>query len=218
MGDSPSDSTSDESAPDPEDLIRQARTLGITIPASAAADLIEFERLLADPGAKRGVISRADVPRLRERHILDSLRAAAIPSATTRNAYDIGSGGGLPGIVVAIACPSLRMRLVEPRRNRASFLQSAIEVIGLRNAEVIGGRIEELTDRVNLCFARAVAPLERSWQLARPRLAPGGALVYFAGSSFDPSQLERLPEAGDWDIRPAPPIASGGPLVIIGRP
>ncbi len=174
--------------------------------------------MLADPGAKRGLISRADVPRLRERHILDSLRAAAIPSPTTRTAYDIGSGGGLPGIVVAIACPSLHVRLVEPRRNRASFLQSAIEVIGLRNAEVVGGRIEELTDRVDLCFARAVAPLERSWQLARPRLAPGGLLVYFAGSSFDPSQLERLPEAGDWDIRPAPPIASGGPLVIIGRP
>ena len=222
MGDSTGDSTSDEtaseSATDRGDLIRQARTLGVTIQASAAADLIEFERLLTDPGAKRGVISRADVPRLRERHILDSLRAAAIPSPTTRTAFDIGSGGGLPGIVVAIACPSLRVRLVEPRRNRASFLQSAIDAIGLRNAEVVGGRIEELTDRVDLCFARAVAPLERSWQLARPRLAPGGALVYFAGSSFDPSQLERLPEAVDWDIRPSPPIASGGPLVIIGRP
>ena len=225
MGDSASDSTSNpasdptsESTSDPEDLIRRARGLGVTIEPARAADLIEFERLLADPGARRGVISRADVPRLRERHILDSLRAAAIPSPTTRSAFDIGSGGGLPGIVVAIACPSLHVRLVEPRRNRAEFLQSAIEVIGLRNAEVVGRRIEELTDRVDLCFARAVAPLERSWRLARPRLATGGALVYFAGSSFDPSEVERLPEAGDWDIRPAPPIASGGPLVIIGRP
>ena len=202
----------------PEDLIRQARVLGVTIDSTRAEDLIEFERLLADPGAKRGLISRADVPRIRERHILDSLRAAAIPSPTTRTAYDIGSGGGLPGIVVAIACPSLHVRLVEPRRNRAAFLQSAVEVIGLKNAEVVGRRIEELTDRVDLCFARAVAPLERSWQLALPRLARGGLLVYFAGSSFDPSQLEGLPEGGDWDIRPAPPIASGGPLVIIGRP
>jgi 16S rRNA (guanine527-N7)-methyltransferase len=213
VGESTSDSTSES-----EDLIRQARALGVTIESARAADLIEFERLLAHPGAKRGVISRADVSRLRERHILDSLRAAAIPSPTTRTAYDIGSGGGLPGIVVAIACPSLHVRLVEPRRNRAAFLQSAIEIIGLRNAEVVGRRIEELTDRVDLCFARAVAPLEQSWQLARPRLATGGALVYFAGSSFDPSEVERLPEGGDWDIRPAPPIASGGPLVIIGRP
>jgi 16S rRNA (guanine(527)-N(7))-methyltransferase RsmG len=202
----------------PEDLIRQARVLGVTIDSTRAEDLIEFERLLADPGAKRGLISRADVPRIRERHILDSLRAAAIPSPTTRTAYDIGSGGGLPGMVVAIACPSLHVRLVEPRRNRAAFLQYAVEAVGLKNAEVVGRRIEELTDRVDLCFARAVAPLERSWQLARPRLARGGLLVYFAGSSFDPSQLEGLPEGGDWDIRPAPPIASGGPLVIIGRP
>jgi 16S rRNA (guanine527-N7)-methyltransferase len=211
------DSTTDPRSA-PEDLIRRARAMGVTLESARAADLIEFERLLADPGADRGLISRADVPRLRERHILDSLRAAAIPSSTTRTAYDIGSGGGLPGIVVAIACPSLHVRLVEPRRNRAAFLQSAIEVIGLRNAEVIGRRIEELTDRVDLCFARAVAPLEQSWQLARPRLARGGALVYFAGSSFDPSEVERLPEGGNWDIRPAPPIASGGPLVIIGRP
>jgi 16S rRNA (guanine527-N7)-methyltransferase len=202
----------------PEDLIRQAGTLGVTIESAGAEDLIEFERLLADPGATRGVISRADVPRLRERHILDSLRAAAIPSPTTRTAYDIGSGGGLPGIVVAIACPSIQVRLVEPRRNRAAFLQSAIEAIGLGNAEVIGRRIEELTDRVDLCFARAVAPLERVWRFALPRLAPGGALVYFAGSSFDPSEVERLPGGRDWDIRPPPPIASGGPLVIISRP
>jgi 16S rRNA (guanine527-N7)-methyltransferase len=202
----------------PEDLIRQAVALGVTIESARAEDLIEFERLLADTGATRGVISRADVPRLRERHILDSLRAAAIPSPTSRTAYDIGSGGGLPGIVVAIARPSLKVRLVEPRRNRAAFLQSAIEAIGLGNAEVIGRRIEELTDRVDLCFARAVAPLERSWRLALPRLDPGGSLVYFAGSSFDPSEVERLPEGGDWDIRPPPPIASGGPLVIISRP
>jgi 16S rRNA (guanine(527)-N(7))-methyltransferase RsmG len=215
--DSTSQATSDATTYS-EGLIGRARALGVTLESARAADLIEFERLLADPGAERGLISRTDVPRLRERHILDSLRAAAIPSPATRTAYDIGSGGGLPGIVVAIACPSLQVRLVEPRRNRAAFLESAIEVIGLRNAEVIGRRIEELTDLVDLCFARALAPLERSWELARPRLAPGGALVYFAGSSFDPSEVERLPEAADWDIRPAPSIASGGPLVIIGRP
>jgi 16S rRNA (guanine(527)-N(7))-methyltransferase RsmG len=207
-----------ETTTDPKDLIRQARALGVTIDPAQAEGLIVFERLLADPGAKRGLISRADVPRLRARHILDSLRAASIPSPMTRTAYDIGSGGGVPGIVVAIACPSLHVRLVEPRRNRATFLQSAVEVIGLGNAEVVGRRIEELTDRVDLCFARAVAPLQRSWQLARPRLARGGLLVYFAGASFDSSQLDRLPEGGEWEIRPAPPIASGGPLVIISRP
>jgi 16S rRNA (guanine527-N7)-methyltransferase len=188
------------------------------IESAQAADLVGFERLIGAHGAERGLVSRADMSRLRERHILDSLRAAAIPSPTTRTAYDIGSGAGLPGIVVAIACPSLHVRLVEPRRNRAAFLESAIDEIGLKNAEVLGVRIEELTDRVDLCLARAVAPLERSWRLARPRLAAGGLLVYFAGSSFEPSDVERLPERGAWDIRPAPPIASGGPLVIISRP
>lgn len=203
---------------DPEGLVRRARDLGVMIESAQAADLVAFERLLGAHGAERGLVSRADISRLRERHILDSLRAAAIPSLTTRTAYDIGSGAGLPGIVVAIACPSLHVRLVEPRRNRAAFLESAIDEIGLKNAEVLGVRIEEVTDRVDLCLARAVAPLERSWRLARPRLAAGGLLVYFAGSSFDPSDVERLSQRGAWDIRPAPPIASGGPLVIISRP
>ena len=203
---------------DPAGLIQGARDLGVTIESAQAADLIAFERLLAAHGAARGLVSRADIPRLRERHTLDSLRAAAIPSPTTRTAYDIGSGAGLPGIPVAIACPSLHVRLVEPRRNRAAFLESAIDSIGLKNADVLGVRIEELTDRVDVCFARAVAPLEGAWQLARPRLVAGGLLVYFAGSSFEPSDVERLPERGALDIRPAPPIASGGPLVIISRP
>ena len=203
---------------DPDDLIQRARDLGVTITSAQAADLIAFERLLTAHGATRGLVSRADMPRLRERHILDSLRAAAIPSPATRTAYDIGSGAGLPGIPVAIACPSLHVSLVEPRRNRVAFLESAIDSIGLRNAEVLGVRFEKLLDRVDVCFARAVAPLEGAWQLARPRLAAGGLLVYFAGSSFEPSEVKCLPERGAWDIRPAPPIASGGPLVIISRP
>lgn len=203
---------------DPERLIGQARGLGVTLGSAQAMDLVAYERLLADHGAERGLVSRGDVSRLRERHILDSLRAATIPAPTTRSAYDIGSGGGLPGIVVAIACPWLRVRLVEPRSNRAAFLQSAIDGIGLRNAELDGVRVEELTERVDLCFARAVAPLERSWELARPRLAARGRLVYFAGSSFDPAAVERLRERGTWEIRPAPPLASGGPLVIMSRP
>lgn len=203
---------------DTEELVRRAGDLGVTIGSGQARDLAAYELLLRDPGAERGLVSRGDVPRLRERHILDCLRGAAIPSPTTRTAYDIGSGGGLPGIVVAIARPSLHMRLVEPRRNRAAFLRSTVEALGLRNAEIIDARVEELTEPADLCFVRAVAPLERSWELARPRLAAGGRLVYFAGSSFDPSAVERLRERGSWEIRPAPPIASGGPLVIIGRP
>jgi 16S rRNA (guanine527-N7)-methyltransferase len=183
-----------------------------------AAQLVTYERLLARDGAKRGVVSRADVSRLRERHILDCLRAAAIPSPATRTAYDIGSGAGLPGIVVAIACPSLGVRLVEPRRNRAAFLRTAIDDVGLKNVDVVCERAEELTKRVDLCFARAVAPIAGSWDLARPRLVDGGRLVYFAGSSFDPALVDRLPERGDWEIRPAPPLASGGPLVIMSRP
>jgi 16S rRNA (guanine(527)-N(7))-methyltransferase RsmG len=199
-------------------LIARARDFGVALGSVQAAELVTYEELLAIHGAKRGLVSHADVSRMRERHILDSLRAAAVPSPATRTAYDIGSGGGLPGIVVAIACPSLRVHLVEPRRNRAAFLRSAIDDIGLRNVDVVRARVEELTERVDLCFARAVAPIARSWDLARPRLVEGGRLVYFAGSSFDPSVVEGLRERGAWEIRQAPPLASGGPLVIMSRP
>src|SRR3990172_7871353 len=123
--------------------------------------------------------SRGEDPdRLRRRHVLDCLRAASVVSSQDLDAYDLGSGAGLPGVVVAIARPDLRITLVEARRRRAAFLELAAQQLHLENVTVAAARLETLIEPVDLCFARALAPLPRAWTLAEPLLRPGGRLVY----------------------------------------
>jgi 16S rRNA (guanine527-N7)-methyltransferase len=191
-----------------------AAALGLELPEGAAQRLVAFEELLAAPGADLGLIARSDLPRLRERHIVDCLRAALVVRPEDRSAVDLGSGGGLPGMVVAIACPHLTVTLAERRRNRAAFLELAVLELGLRNARVAVGPVEALAARSDLCFARAFADARRSWEAARRILAPGGRLVYFAGAEAGGSDA---PDGARAEILPPPPFASGGPLVIMTR-
>ncbi|MFM8999499.1 MAG: 16S rRNA (guanine(527)-N(7))-methyltransferase RsmG [Actinomycetota bacterium] len=123
----------------------------------------------------------------------------------------MGSGAGLPGIPVAIACPDLSVRLVEVRPKRVAFLELVVERLGLGNVEVTQGRSEDARGPFDLCFARAYAAPEESWRQAEPLLAPGGHLVYFAGErtavEVPGARVELLPAA----------LASAGPLAIIHR-
>jgi 16S rRNA (guanine527-N7)-methyltransferase len=176
--------------------------------------LRRYEHLLATRAVTAGMVSADDVPRLRERHIVDSLRACAAVEAGDSDAYDVGSGAGLPGVVVAIACPTLRVRLVERRRSRAAFLELVVDELGLDNATVMAGGSEGLTGTVDLVFARALAPARPAWSIAEPLLRPSGRLVYFAGQGFRPQ--EELPDGVRATLL-RPSLAPSGPLVIMTR-
>jgi 16S rRNA (guanine527-N7)-methyltransferase len=196
-------------------MSRAISRLGVEVPTEAPSRLEAFEVLLRERAAPLGIVSASDVPRLRERHVLDCLRAAVAVRESDVGAYDIGSGAGLPGIVVAVARPALVVRLVEPRRSRAAFLELAVERLELANAIVLQARIEELAEPVDLCFARAFAPLQAAWSAALPRLRPGGRLVYFSGRSLEPLVL--LGGASAIDRLDAPLLESSGPLTIMTR-
>ena len=94
--------------------------------------------------------------RLWERHILDSLRCAAVV-AEAGSALDLGSGGGLPGVPLAVACPDLEVVLVERRRGRAAFLELVVSEVGLpwRGPTALAGTEGRLTGPADLCTARA---------------------------------------------------------------
>ena len=98
---------------------------------------------------------------------------------------DIGSGAGLPGLVLAIARPDLRVTLVEPLLRRTTFLEEVVATLALPNVEVVRGRAEDLHGRrtFDVVTSRAVAPLERLLQWSMPLVAPSGALVAMKGSS-----------------------------------
>jgi len=199
---------------EPEILLGQAAELGVALDASRAATLIRYEDLLARRAVPLGAVARSDAARIRERHILDCLRAAPVVHEVDV-ACDLGSGAGLPGIVVAVAEPGVRVLLVESRAKRAAFLEFAVLELGLSNADVVVGRAEELRREVDACFARAFAPLPRAWSVARGILRPGGRLVYFAGAEVrDPV----VPEGAALEavVRTAV-LESAGPLVIMTR-
>jgi 16S rRNA (guanine(527)-N(7))-methyltransferase RsmG len=198
-------------------LQAQAEALGVPISTEGATRILELESGLRVRAARAGALSSGEIPKLRERHILDSLRAASEVARRDHDAYDLGSGAGLPGLPVAIATPWLHVGLVERRDRRAGLLEWLVERLGLPNVQVLARPIEDLTAPADLCFARALAPLERAWTIAAPLLRASGRLVYFAGPGARiPSQMP-----GSADVRLVPPQAGllerAGPLVIMTR-
>jgi len=197
-----------------EILLGQAAELGVTLDTSQAATLLRYEDLLAGRAVPLGAVARSDATRIRARHILDCLRAAPLVHEDDL-ACDLGSGAGLPGIVVAVAEPLVQVLLVESRAKRAAFLEFAVQELRLSNAQVVVGRAEELRRGVDACFARAFAPLPLAWSVARGILRPGGRLIYFAGAELgepvvpDGAALEAV-------VRTAV-LESAGPLVIMTR-
>jgi 16S rRNA (guanine527-N7)-methyltransferase len=195
--------------------------LGLALEPEQLDRLALFERLLEEHAPRLGLISRQDLPRLRFRHVVDSLRAAQAFGEEVRRACDLGSGAGLPGLPLAIALPRCRFVLCEPRQRRAAFLELAVDRLELGNVEVAVLRAEDLPpDRADVCTARAFAPIEESWQAACRLLRPGGRLVYFAGESLaDPrdaaSSLSRPERPASVSLLGV--LAKSPPLVIMTR-
>lgn len=192
-----------------------ARSIGVELDGDAVGRLLVFEEILAERAVALGLVARSDRDRIRARHILDCLRAVLAVRADDTLAYDLGSGAGLPGVVVAIACPALHVGLVEPRRGRVAFLELAVERLGLRNVSVLGRRIQEVTEAADLCFARAFAPCRVAWEAALPRLRAGGRLVYFAGAGS--ARPEAPPGSSSIEVVETSVLESTGPLIIMSR-
>jgi 16S rRNA (guanine527-N7)-methyltransferase len=143
-----------------------------------------YAELLATEGVVRGLIGPREAPRLWERHLLNSaVLAEAIPDGVT--VCDIGTGAGLPGLVLAIARPDLTITLVEPLLRRTTFLVEVVDELGLASVEVVRGRAEVLhgARTFDIVTSRAVAPLERLLGWSMPLVSPTGALVAMKGES-----------------------------------
>ena len=153
----------------------------------AALPVVEtYAALLAGPGVERGLLGPREAPRLWERHLLNSAGPAELLEQGSTVA-DVGSGAGLPGLVLAAMRPDLSVVLVEPLLRRTTFLAEAVGRLGLTNVDVRRGRAEELAAdlEVDAVVARAVAPLERLAGWSLPLLRPGGRLVALKGSTAE---------------------------------
>ncbi|MGH3344587.1 MAG: 16S rRNA (guanine(527)-N(7))-methyltransferase RsmG [Carbonactinosporaceae bacterium] len=147
-------------------------------------DLAErYARWLAGPGVERGLIGPREVPRLWERHLLNCV---VVHELIPRDAavWDVGSGAGLPGIVLAIARPDLEVTLLEPLLRRTRFLEECIADLELNHVTIVRGKAEHVPERVaDVVTARAVAPLERLASCALPLLRSTGELLALKGEA-----------------------------------
>lgn len=167
-----------------------------------------YAELLAGPGVERGLLGPREAQRVWERHLLNSaviaelvparLRVKSSKTAATQARFvlaDIGSGAGLPGLVLAMVLPTFSVVLVEPMERRTTFLAECIEKLALSNVEVRRGRAEDLAGAINadVVTARAVARLDRLAVLAAGLARPGGLVLAVKGAQAQQEVDEAMP-------------------------
>jgi 16S rRNA (guanine527-N7)-methyltransferase len=140
-----------------------------------------YAELLSSTGIERGLIGPKEGDRIWERHIANCIPITTIIPNGVRVA-DIGSGAGLPGIVIALARPDLKVSLIEPLQRRVDFLNEVVAELALE-VEVIRGRAERVKKQFEIVTARAVAPLEKLIQISWHMIPRGGCLMAIKGES-----------------------------------
>ncbi|TXG76296.1 MAG: 16S rRNA (guanine(527)-N(7))-methyltransferase RsmG [Rhodocyclaceae bacterium] len=156
------------------ELARGIAALGVDLPEEAADRLLAFATLLAKWNRVYNLTALRDESQMLTHHLLDSL--AVLPHLNAMRLADIGSGGGLPGIPLAIARPRCEMALVETSHKKASFLQQARIELGLENVEVINDRVEQWhpASQCDAIISRAFSDIVDFVRLTDHLLGEGG--------------------------------------------
>jgi 16S rRNA (guanine527-N7)-methyltransferase len=170
---------------DPHGSVPEVPTVAAAVFGDAIEAAARYVAMLAGDGVVRGLIGPREVPRLWERHVLNSAALAeAVPPGA--RVVDVGSGAGLPGIPLGLARPDLTLTLVEPMARRVEFLQDVVTALGAP-WQIVRGRAEERSvvravGAVDVVTARAVAPLPRLVGWCRGLLSPGAQLIALVGA------------------------------------
>ncbi|WP_197024683.1 16S rRNA (guanine(527)-N(7))-methyltransferase RsmG [Cellulomonas sp. KRMCY2] len=184
----------------------------VTFFGEAHATVARFAALLADQGVLRGLIGPREVVRLWERHLINSASVVPfLPASGT--VIDVGSGAGLPGVVLAALRPDLHIVLLDPMERRVAWLIEVVEQLGLTSVEVVRGRAEDMQGTLvaDAVTARAVAPMDRLAGWTLPLLRSGGVLLAMKGQTAhqeleDAASAIRSLGGGPGEVLEAPTI------------
>ena len=186
-----------------------AGVFGPALPAAAT-----FAGLLATRGVERGLLGPREVPRLWDRHLLNCAVVAELIEPRRGTLLDLGSGAGLPGLVLAMLLPERAVTLLEPMQRRCRFLTEAVTELGLANVSVLRGRAEDVTVRADVVTARAVAPLPRLAELAIGLVRPGGMVLAIKGRTAQEEMTAARPVLRRIGARDAQVVQAGHGKVV----
>jgi 16S rRNA (guanine527-N7)-methyltransferase len=182
-------------------LQRGLDDLALALPEGAQEKLLAYLELLAKWNKTYNLTAIRDPEKMISHHLLDSL--AVLPHLPEGPLADVGSGGGLPGIPLAIADPARRVTLNDANHKKAAFLQQAVIELKLTNANVHVGRVQAWrpAQRFACVITRGFAELADFISACRHLLAPGGVLAAMKGV-FPQAELERVPAGAECrDVR-----------------
>lgn len=171
--------------------------------ADRVALAARYADVLSSEGVVRGLIGPREAPRIWDRHVLNSvLMAPALPEGG--RVADVGSGAGLPGLVLAIARPDVQMTLIEPLLRRTTFLEEVAAELDLENVTVARGRAEMFHGKqsFDLVTARAVSALDNLIAWCMPLVGVDGALAVMKGSSADKEITDAETTLAAWGCAP----------------
>ena len=180
-------------------ILDSAREMGIALTPEQAEKMVKYHEMLVAANKQMNLTRVPDDPaEAADRNYLDSLNAVKYLDGV-QTLIDVGTGAGLPGIPIAIACPHIKVTLLDALQKRVGFLQNVIDALGL-NAEAVHGRAEdaaklpELRDAFDVATARAVAEMNVLAEWLLPFVKPEGRMLALKGPSAE-EELERARNA-----------------------
>jgi len=182
--------------------------LGLDLSAQQAEQLLDYLALLAKWNSVYNLTSVRDPLQMLTLHVLDSL--AAVPAfADAKNVLDVGAGGGLPGMVLAIARPDIKVSMIDTVHKKTAFLTQVKAELRLANVTVYTRRVEQLEvqQKFDVITSRAFADLSDFVNWSQHVLEQGGQFIALKGVA-PPDERERLP--ADWKVTKLQPITVPG--------
>jgi 16S rRNA (guanine527-N7)-methyltransferase len=170
---------------------------GVALPPQARDRLAAFLALLAKWNRTYNLTAIREPEQMVTHHVLDALAVLPhLPPGVSLHALDVGSGGGVPGIPLAIARPSWRFVLLDASHKKGAFLQQAAIEVGLDNVEPVTARIEDYAPSASfdVVIARAFSDLATFARAGARLLAPGGRLFAMKGA-YPGDEIARLPSS-----------------------